>query len=86
MLVAHKMKDDKTQAKDKERLERAFRIFDANNNGYIDNNELRLIMCNLGEPIKLHEVDDLIRNFDEDGDGTIDIKEVRPPSLPNYSP
>ena len=33
-------------------------------------------MCNLGEPLKLAEVDELIKNFDEDGDGTIDIHEV----------
>jgi Ca2+-binding EF-hand superfamily protein len=76
VLVAHKMQDDDTKAKDMDKLERAFKIFDTNNSGHIDNNELRRIMCNLGEPLKLAEVDELIKNFDEDGDGTIDIHEV----------
>lgn len=32
-------------------------------------------MINLGEPMKLSEVDDVLRAFDLDGDGKIDIDE-----------
>jgi hypothetical protein len=76
VLVAHKMKNDGALDESKKKLEQAFRIFDTNKSGHIDNYELRRMMVNLGEPVKLHEVDELIQHFDEDGDGTIDIDEV----------
>ena len=50
-------------------------MFDQNDSGSIDASEMQRIMINLGEPMKLAEVDDVLRAFDLDGDGKIDIDE-----------
>ena len=50
-------------------------MFDQNDSGSIDAAEMQRIMINLGEPMKLGEVDDVLRAFDLDGDGKIDIDE-----------
>lgn len=50
-------------------------VFDQNDSGSIDAAEMQRIMINLGEPMKLAEVDDVLNAFDLDGDGKIDIDE-----------
>lgn len=60
-----------------EELRQAFRVFDANEDGAISPSELWCVMRRLGlqEGLKLSACEAMIRAFDEDGDGTINLKE-----------
>lgn len=54
----------------------AFKVFDRDGNGYITRAELKRIMTELGEdPLSSDEIDALMRNFDDDGDGRINYEE-----------
>jgi len=75
VLVAHKMKNDNDAAKNADAIKTAFKMFDHNDSGSIDAHEMRRVMINLGEPMKLNEVDEVLSTFDKDGDGQIDIDE-----------
>lgn len=46
-------------------------MFDKNNDGLITATELRRVMLNLGEKLTEAEVEDMIKEADEDGDGKI---------------
>lgn len=48
-----------------------FRVFDKNNDGLISSTELRHVMTNLGEKLSEEEVDDMIKEADQDGDGMV---------------
>lgn len=48
-----------------------FRVFDKDNNGVITSTELRRVMMNLGEKLTDDEVEDMIKEADVDGDGTV---------------
>ncbi len=47
-------------------------MFDRDNNGFISAAELRHVMTSIGEKLSDEEVDDMIREADQDGDGRID--------------
>ena len=49
-------------------------VFDIDGNGYIDANELRLTMNNLGENLSEDDVRAMIREADINGDGRIDYE------------
>ena len=51
----------------------AFRMFDKDGDGFIDANELRHLLTNLGEKLTETEVDEMIREVDIDGDGKVDM-------------
>ncbi|MFS7992699.1 putative EF-hand domain pair protein CML [Helianthus anomalus] len=55
----------------------AFDVFDANSDGFIDEFELQRVLCNLGqtEMAKLEECRNMIKGFDVNGDGVIDLDE-----------
>jgi calmodulin len=55
-------------------LKEAFRMFDRDGNGYIDAEELRICMINLGEKLTLEEVEEMIREVDIDYDGRMDYQ------------
>lgn len=55
-----------------EEIRESFSIFDKDGNGYISSSELRHVMANLGEKLTDEEIDDMIREVDENGDGQID--------------
>ena len=58
----------------------AFRVFDMDNNGYIEVNELRYVMRNLGVDMSETEINELISEADTNKDGriTYECTYVRP--------
>ncbi|XP_021344883.1 neo-calmodulin-like, partial [Mizuhopecten yessoensis] len=55
-------------------LREAFKMFDRDGNGYIDAEELRLCMMNLGEKLTQDEVEEMIREVDVDFDGRMNYE------------
>ena len=53
----------------------AFKVFDRDGDGLISEEELRLTMSNLGEPMTEAEVRSMIAEADLDGDGKINFQE-----------
>jgi Ca2+-binding EF-hand superfamily protein len=70
-LMAHKMADEKSEAT----LKAAFSVFDTSGDGFISAEEMRRIMINVGEPVTLDDVEQVIRKVDIDGDGVINYEE-----------
>lgn len=75
-MMARKMKDTDSE----EEIREAFKVFDRDNNGYISAAELRHVMTSIGEKLTDDEVDEMIREADQDGDGRIDCQS----NLPTY--
>lgn len=71
MIAMHMTPADK-QADD---LRKAFRIFDKDGDGFLTVEELRYAMINLGEPLTDLEIEEMILEADEDGDGMINYEE-----------
>lgn len=67
-MMARKMKDTDSE----EEIREAFKVFDRDNNGFISAAELRHVMTSIGEKLTDEEVDEMIREADQDGDGRID--------------
>jgi calmodulin len=57
-------------------------VFDRDNNGFISAAELRHVMTSIGEKLTDDEVDEMIREADQDGDGRIDC--TFPPFVPPH--
>ena len=69
-MMARKMKDTDSE----EEIREAFKVFDRDNNGFISATELRHVMTSIGEKLTDDEVDEMIREADQDGDGRIDCE------------
>ena len=50
-------------------------MFDKDGNGKISKEELKLVMKNLGENLTDEEINEMIREADDDGDGHVDFDE-----------
>ncbi len=71
-MMARKMKDTDSE----EEIREAFKVFDRDNNGFISAAELRHVMTSIGEKLTDDEVDEMIREADQDGDGRIDCEDT----------
>lgn len=69
-MMARKMKDTDSE----EEIREAFKVFDRDNNGFISAAELRHVVTSIGEKLTDDEVDEMIREADQDGDGRIDCE------------
>lgn len=69
-MMARKMKDTDSE----EEIREAFKVFDRDNNGFISAAELRHVMTSIGEKLTDDEVEEMIREADQDGDGRIDCE------------
>ena len=69
-MMARKMKDTDSE----EEIREAFKVFDRDNNGFISAAELRHVITSIGEKLSDDEVDEMIREADQDGDGRIDCE------------
>ena len=55
--------------------EQAFKLFDKDNSGFIDADELRTVMKQFGTELSESEVADLMHEVDDNNNGEIDMKE-----------
>lgn len=78
-MMARKMKDTDSE----EEIREAFKVFDRDNNGFISAAELRHVMTSIGEKLTDDEVDEMIREADQDGDGRIDCEYTNAQGVPS---
>ena len=69
----------------KEDLRKEFRLFDTNNDGFIDKKELKLILQKILPKYQLpdEEIQRMIANVDRNNDGKIDYNGERIPIVPS---
>merc|ERR1712227_975489 len=72
-LMMMALKADSENAEDE--IREAFQVFDGDGNGYINRQELTLVMSNLGEKLTTTEIQGMIDEADIDGDGQINYEE-----------
>ncbi|KAM3878012.1 calglandulin-like [Diretmus argenteus] len=65
---------ERTKNQDAE-LRAAFKVFDKETKGYIEWNTLKYVLMNAGEPLNEIEAEQMMKEADKDGDGTIDYEE-----------
>ncbi|XP_064600753.1 calmodulin-like [Liolophura sinensis] len=70
-LMGRKLKDREKEMEIRE----AFRVFDKDGNGFVSAAEIKQAMVRLGESVNDEDVDTMIREADEDGDGHISYHE-----------
>lgn len=68
-MMSHKC--EKTEL---EEIADAFKIFDKNGDGYINEEELKQVMVSLGEQLSPKELEDMMKEADTDGDGLINYQ------------
>jgi calmodulin len=66
---------DKYSEEEIAEFKEAFSIFDRDGDGTIDNDELGTVMRSLGYQPSEEEIEDMMREADKDGNGTIDFAE-----------
>lgn len=70
-MMANKINDQNAE----DEIREAFKVFDGDGNGYINRQELAVVMMNLGERIDSDEIHAMIEEADIDGDGLINYEE-----------
>ena len=68
--MAQKVKQSDSDAE----LRAAFDVFDKDGNGTISADELRSLMKSIGEELTDQDIDEMLKEADKDGDGTIDCQ------------
>jgi len=61
----------KTAGEMEKELQQSFKVFDINGDGYINAAELRQAMTTIGEKMTEKDINDIIKQWDTDGDGKI---------------
>ena len=64
-MMAKKMKDSVDD------MQEAFRVFDSEGKGYIPADELKSVMRSLGERLTTMEIDEIMKEVDNHGDGLL---------------
>jgi len=64
----------KTASEMERELQQCFQVLDANGDGFINASELRQLMTTIGEKMTENDINDIIKQWDSDGDGKIDYK------------
>lgn len=72
-----RLRMDERQRDPEEDLRDAFNMFDADRSGYIDRDEVRLLMKKLAQTLTEEEIDAIMEEVDTDGDGEISFEEFR---------
>ncbi|RNA25659.1 calmodulin [Brachionus plicatilis] len=54
-------------------LKEAFKVFDLDGDGVITAKELKLVMHSLGQPVSGSDIDDMIKEADQNSDGKVDF-------------
>ncbi|EEA21352.1 calmodulin, putative [Talaromyces marneffei ATCC 18224] len=70
-MMVHKGKATDEEAE----LRAAFEVFDQDGSGTISADEMRRVMKSIGEDLTDAEIEEMIKEADTDGDGTIDYQE-----------
>lgn len=70
LMMARKLK----AADGEEEMYHAFKVFDKNDDGFITFDELKRVMCSIGERLTDEEIEDMIKEADLNGDKKIDYK------------
>lgn len=70
-LMSKKM----TETTPEDEMMDAFKVFDKDGNGFVSPAELKQVMRDLGEKLSDEEVDEMITEADENGDGQVDYNE-----------
>jgi len=70
-MMSEKFSDNNAE----DEIREAFKVFDNDGNGFINRQELRVVMQNLGEKLTEDEIECLIDDVDIDGDGQINYEE-----------
>jgi len=71
MMMALKFNTENAE----EEVREAFKVFDGDGNGYINRQELSVVMANIGEKLSPDEIQAMIDEADVDGDGQINYEE-----------
>merc|ERR1712130_500279 len=69
------IEDDEEQMK--EELKEAFRIYDKEGQGFITNDILKEILCEIDATLSEEDLEHIIEEVDEDGSGTMDFDEFQ---------
>jgi len=70
LMMARKLKATDGE----EEMHHAFKVFDKNSDGFITFDELKHVMCSIGERLTDEEIEDMIKEADLNGDKKIDYK------------
>ena len=71
-MMAKKMENTDSE----EEIREAFRVFDKERLGYINTEELKYVMQNIGDQMTEDEIDDMLNEADQDSDGKISYEGV----------
>ena len=72
--MLEEMRKSEEPAEQEKAIRMAFRVFDQNGDGYIDVQELKHAMKNLGEPLTDKELQDMMKEADVDKNNKIDYE------------
>lgn len=70
LMMARKLKATDGE----EEMHHAFKVFDKNGDGFITFDELKRVMCSIGERLTDEEIEDMIKEADLNNDKKIDYK------------